>query len=333
MQSSMQKSGFSANELLRCLGILGGTLLYSLGMNLFVVPAGLYTGGIMGLSQLLRTFLLQWTGWTLKVDIAGFINYAINLPMLLIAWKRLDHRIVLKTLLSVTSTTLFLSLVPRTDILSGDQLARCLIGGMLCGSGIGLLLWMGGTSGGMDLLGMMLIKSGSHTSIGHVNLCWNLALYTICAAAFSLSTAIYSILFSFVSTTVMDKLHMQNINVEVTVVTKILSPEMEHEILVDLHRGITRIDGIGEYTGEPGPRVLYPCLQIRNQPPARHHLQIRPPRLHRRQGRRGHLRQLQEENLTPKRSQRAIPRTLRIFLYKPSSSRYNISKPHARSLL
>ena len=81
--------------------------------------------------------------------------------MLLIAWKRLDHRIVLKTLLSVTGTTLFLSLVPRTDILSGDQLARCLIGGMLCGSGIGLLLWMGGTSGGMDLLGMMLIKSGS----------------------------------------------------------------------------------------------------------------------------------------------------------------------------
>ena len=220
-------------------------------MNLFVVPAGLYTGGIMGLSQLLRTFLLQWAGWTPKIDIAGFINYAINLPMLLIAWKRLDHRIVLKTLLSVTGTTLFLSLVPHTDILSGDQLARCLIGGMLCGSGIGLLLWMGGTSGGMDLLGMMLIKSGSHTSIGHVNLCWNLALYTICAAAFSLSTAIYSILFSFVSTTVMDKLHMQNINVEVTVVTKVLSPEMEHEILVDLHRGITRIDGIGEYTGEP----------------------------------------------------------------------------------
>ena len=41
----------------------------------------------------------------------------------------------------------------------------------------------GGSMGGMDLLGMMLIKSGSHTSIGHVNLCWNLMLYTICACA------------------------------------------------------------------------------------------------------------------------------------------------------
>ena len=217
----MQKKFLPVSELLHCLGILGGTLLYSLGMNLFVVPAGLYTGGIMGLSQLLRTFLLRATGWTPAIDIAGLINYAINLPMLLLAWRRLDHRVVLKTLLSVTGTTIFLSLVPRTDILSGDQLARCLIGGMLCGCGIGLLLWMGGTSGGMDLLGMMLIKSGSHTSIGHVNLCWNLMLYTICACAFSLSTAIYSILFSFVSTTAMDKLHMQNINVEVTVVTKI----------------------------------------------------------------------------------------------------------------
>lgn len=251
MQSSMQKLGIPAQELLHCLGILGGTLLYALGMNLFVVPAGLYTGGIMGLSQLIRTFLLRATGWTPPMDIAGFINYALNLPMLLLAWRRLDHRVVLKTLLSVTGTTVFLSLVPRMDILSGDQLARCLIGGMLCGGGIGLLLWMGGTSGGMDLLGMMLIKSGSHTSIGHVNLCWNLVLYAICAYAFSLSTAIYSILFSFISTTTMDKLHMQNINVEVTVVTKIQSPEMEHEILVDLHRGITRYEGIGEYTGQP----------------------------------------------------------------------------------
>ena len=251
MQSSMQRVSSAARETMHCLGILGGTLLYALGMNLFVVPAGLYTGGIMGLSQLLRTFLLRATGWTPAIDIAGLINYAINLPLLLLAWKRLDRRVVLKTLLSVTSTTIFLSLVPRTDILSGDQLARCLIGGLLCGSGIGLLLWMGGTSGGMDLLGMMLIKSGSHTSIGHVNLLWNLMLYAICAVSFSLSAAIYSILFSFVSTTVMDKLHMQNINVEVTVVTKIMSQEMEHEILVDLHRGITRYEGIGEYTGQP----------------------------------------------------------------------------------
>ena len=251
MQESLHKLAVSRSDFLRCAGIVAGAVLYSLGLNLFVVPAGLYTGGIMGFAQLLRTLIVHLTGLKMKFDIAGVINYAINLPILCIAWRRVDHRAVFKTLLSVTSTTIFLSLVPRMDILGGDKLAECLIGGMLCGCGIGVTLWMGGTSGGMDVIGMMLLKKGSHTSIGHVNLIWNLALYAICAAAFNLSTAIYSILFSFVSTTAMDKLHMQNINVEVTVVTKILSPEMEREILVDLHRGITRYEGIGEYTGQP----------------------------------------------------------------------------------
>lgn len=251
MQESLHKLAVSRSDVFRCAGIVAGALLYSLGLNLFVVPAGLYTGGIMGFAQLLRTLIVHLTGLEMKFDIAGVINYAINLPILCIAWRRVDHRAVFKTLLSVTSTTIFLSLVPRMDILGGDKLAECLIGGMLCGCGIGVTLWMGGTSGGMDVIGMMLLKKGSHTSIGHVNLIWNLALYAICAAAFNLSTAIYSVLFSFVSTTAMDKLHMQNINVEVTVVTKILSPEMEREILVDLHRGITRYEGIGEYTGQP----------------------------------------------------------------------------------
>ena len=133
MQEPLQKPAFSKQALLHCAGIVGAGLLYSLGINLFVVPTGLYTGGIMGFAQLLRTLFLHVTGLELKIDIAGIINYAINLPILCIAWRRIDHRVVFKTLLSVTSTTVFLSLVPRTGILGGDKLAECLIGGMLCG--------------------------------------------------------------------------------------------------------------------------------------------------------------------------------------------------------
>ena len=251
MQSVLQKYLVSKGDLLRCAGIVAGAALYALSMNFFIVPANLYTGGVMGLSQLLRTLFLHLTGLDPSFEIAGIINWMINAPLLLLAWRRLDHRLVFKTLLAVTSSTLFLSVIPRTDVLGSDKLAECLIGGMVCGCSVGLILWMGGTLGGMDVVGMMLIKKGSHTSIGHVNLLWNLALYTICAVAFNLSTAIYSILFSFISTTAMDKLHMQNINVEVTVVTKLLDPDMEREILVDLHRGITRYEGIGEYTGQP----------------------------------------------------------------------------------
>ena len=81
MQEPLQKTAFSKQELLHCAGIVGAGLLYSLGINLFVVPAGLYTGGIMGFAQLLRTLFLYLTGLELKIDIAGIINYAINLPI------------------------------------------------------------------------------------------------------------------------------------------------------------------------------------------------------------------------------------------------------------
>ena len=71
MQYFMQNKSETGREVLQCVAILGGTLFYAAGMNLFVVPAGLYTGGIMGLAQLLRTLLIHLTGWTPKIDIAG----------------------------------------------------------------------------------------------------------------------------------------------------------------------------------------------------------------------------------------------------------------------
>ena len=74
MQEQLQKLAVSKQEVLHCLGIIGAGFLYSLGINLFVVPAGLYTGGIMGFAQLLRTLFLHVTGLELKIDIAEAIH-------------------------------------------------------------------------------------------------------------------------------------------------------------------------------------------------------------------------------------------------------------------
>ena len=67
MQEQLQKLAVSKQEVLHCLGIVGAGFLYSLGINLFVVPAGLYTGGIMGFAQLffvVRRPVLRNYGWT-----------------------------------------------------------------------------------------------------------------------------------------------------------------------------------------------------------------------------------------------------------------------------
>ena len=240
----------TSNEFFRIFCIILGAAIYSIGVNLFVVPAGLYTGGVMGICQILRTLLERYFHFG-GIDIAGILYYVINLPLLLLAWRKLDRRFALKTVIAVSSMTLFLSLIPATDVLGGDTLAKCLIGGIISGAGCGIILWMGATSGGMDIIGIILFKQGVHISVGQLGISVNVMLYSVCALLFALPTAIYSIIYAVISAFTIDKLHMQNINMEVNILTKKDSSEMEKDILNNLRRGVTKIQASGEYTEEP----------------------------------------------------------------------------------
>ena len=128
-----------------------GAFLYALGINLFVVPSGFYTGGVMGLCQVIRTLLDKVC--VLPFDVTGVLYYAINIPLLVIAWFRIDRAFVGRTLLCVTAITVFLSIIPERPILSGDVIANCLVGGVIAGGGTGMMLWGGGTGGGLDISG------------------------------------------------------------------------------------------------------------------------------------------------------------------------------------
>ena len=244
-------------EYVRYTGILLGSVIYAVGMNFFVVPAGIYTGGVMGICQLIRTLLVSYLHLPVGgIDIAGILFYIVNIPMLLIAWRKIEHSLVMKTLITVTFMTLFLSLIPVRDVLGGDQLTKCLIGGIVVGAGVGIVLMMGGTSGRKDVIGFMMMKNGSNVSIGQVNLVTNIFLYAVCAIMFQLPTAIYSIIYAFISSFTTDKLHTQNISVEVNIITKIDTGDMEREIMSSMNRGVTKLRGEGAYTEEP-VNVLY----------------------------------------------------------------------------
>ena len=79
-------------EIKRGLMSILGAFLYAAGINLFVVPAGLYTGGLMGICQVIRTILTTLLGMDFgSLDIAGIIYYVINIPIFFIAFRRLGE--------------------------------------------------------------------------------------------------------------------------------------------------------------------------------------------------------------------------------------------------
>ena len=236
-----------------------GAFMYAAGINFFVVPSGLYTGGVMGICQVIRTLLSELLHIEFQaVDIAGVIYYIINIPIFIVAFKKLGRKFLTKTVIAVTAMTVFLSLIPITVVVE-DRMAACVVGGILSGAGTGIILRMGSSGGGMDVVGVLLTKWKKDFSVGKVGLMVNLVLYLSCAFLFDIEIVVYSVIYAAVYSVAMDRVHTQNINVEANIITKADTTELEKEVFYDLGRGVTKWSVMGAYTHD-NSHILYIML-------------------------------------------------------------------------
>ena len=233
------------------IGILG-TFINAFGVNYFIVPMGLFSGGILGVSQLLRTLITQHIAMPAGVDLAGILYMALNLPLILLAWNALGRVFVVRTLICTLTSSFFYSILtaPATPILE-ERIACCLVGGIIGGFGLGLTLTSGCSSGGLDILGLWLTKRGSHFTVGRFSVSFNAVLYSICAILFDVQTALYSIIYNVISSLMVDRAHQQGISVQLMIFTRDEDPELPQHIMRELNRGVTYWEGMGAYTGKP----------------------------------------------------------------------------------
>jgi uncharacterized membrane-anchored protein YitT (DUF2179 family) len=253
---------FSKKELGRTLGAVLGTLIYAAGVNLFVVPVGVYSGGIMGICQVVRTILARFLNVPFSgFDFAGLIYYIVNIPLFFLAFKSMGKLFFVKTMVCTVTMTVFLLMIPIPAqlLVRNDILTSCLIGGIVSGVGSGLTLMMGGSGGGMDIIGLYYIKRRKKSGVGKVTLAVNFVLYAVCIVLFDLTTAVYSIIVAITDTVAIDRLHSQNINVEVIVISKKDLTDFQSEFMSTMGRGITKWDFTGAYTNEPS-ELLYIIL-------------------------------------------------------------------------
>ena len=249
------------NRWLRIVAAVVGELIAAAALNLFIVPLNLYTGGIMGVCQLIRTFLQTQLGVTFGAyDIAGILYFLVNVPILLFAYKSLGLGLVAKTIICTVSYSLFYSIIPIPSApIVDDYLTACLLGGILTGIGSGIVLTCGCSSGGLDVIGLCLSKRGSSFTVGKFSLTFNVFLYTACLILFSPEVAIYSVIYNFFASMVLDRMHQQNVNVMALIFTHADEHILGQFIIDKLNRGVTYWNGPGAYTGQ-GVHVL--CVSL-----------------------------------------------------------------------
>ena len=248
------------NKWLRlAMGVFGGILMAA-GINLIIVPQGMYSGGLYGLCQVVRTLIVTNTGLETPVDLAGVLYLLVNIPLILLAWRSLGREFVLGMTVVTVVNSVALAVIPSPAVpIIADKLTSCLLGGIISGFSSGLILTCGCSTGGLDVLGLYLSKLGKGFTVGRFSITFNAALYTLCAVLFDLSTAIYSAIYVVFQALFLDRVHQQNISVQMLIFTK-EDPDRLNQVILDrLDRSFTLWEGQGGYSHQQ-VHVLCVCL-------------------------------------------------------------------------
>ncbi len=227
---------------------LGGILLSSVAINYFIVPNHLYNGGVLGISQLIRSGLEVLLDYQFPFDISGLISFLINVPLFIIAYKYISKTFFRRTILCVVAQTVFLTLLPiPKDVLLDDLLTCVLIGGILGGFGGGMTLSASASGGGTDIIGVVISMRNKKLSVGRIQRAINLTIYGICGVLYGLPTMIYSVIYAVISSLVVDHTHKQNICSYVMVFTKNQPDKIIQFVRDELVRDATYWEAIGGF--------------------------------------------------------------------------------------
>ena len=231
--------------------VIGGNLLFAIGINVIISPMNLYSSGFTGISMLLRMLLVdvlhvpQIPG----VDYLGIIYWLVNLPLFLLAYKAMGREFCITTVVSIGIASLCMALVPVwKEPIFDDYLTACLVGGLVSGTGAGLVLKGGTSGGGQDIIGVALSKTHPNFSVGKISIAINAVIYGVCFFLFDIQTVVYSMIFAVVNALALDYQHTQNINVQVMIFTK--KEGITAKVLNEVNRGVTYWNGAGGYTDE-----------------------------------------------------------------------------------
>ncbi len=228
-----------------------GTALFCFSTTYFILPVNIYNGGVLGTSQVIQAVMENSLLLNLPsgIEIIGILNLFFNIPLFILAYKSISKTFLLKTFYSVGIQTLLFTLLPPLQVpIVDDVLTSGIIGGAMAGAGIGIVLFAGATTGGVDILGMFFTLKYKNFSVGYFSIIYNSLLYFLCSIVFDISTAIYSVITIFVTSIVVDKFHAQNIRIMAIIFTK--NEELSRNIITKMHRGVTMWNGKGVYTME-----------------------------------------------------------------------------------
>lgn len=228
-----------------------GAIFSAFSIEEFLLPNHLFDGGITGISMIISHFI--------KIKL-GLLIILINIPFMLLGFKKMNHIFVLKMIYAIGIMSLMTGFMQPMHEATDETILAVVYGGLILGLGVGLVLKGGGCLDGTEVVAVVLSKTTS-LSVGQVILFFNIFIFLTAGFLFDLDKGLYSLMMYFISSKVIDII---DIGFESTKSVMIITDEgdrLADKIYKELGRTVTFIPGEGYISGNV-KNILY-CVITR----------------------------------------------------------------------
>jgi uncharacterized membrane-anchored protein YitT (DUF2179 family) len=234
------------------LSIILGALMWAISINGILIHHEFISGGISGLALVIY-YLFP------KLSI-GLMVFLINIPLFIMGWKMISGKFFFLSLLGMSSFSLLLILTTKFHITVENPLLAAIFAGVISGCGSGLIFRSGSSGGGTGIIAMILNRRLS-VRVGLVSTIINSVPLVLGALLINLDAALYSIIYVFISGSVLDRI-LASFNERRSVfIISSHSSEISQQILTKLNRGVTLLAGRGAFSKSP-TEVIYSVVSL-----------------------------------------------------------------------
>ncbi len=234
---------FSKRWLLHYSLIVVGSFILAAGFVLFITPYKIVPGGVYGISIVLHH---------LFGTPVGLVALAFDIPLTIIGIKVLGPRFGVKTVVGFVLTAVFVDTLTyfygTEPLVQGDPLLSSIFGGLFVGLGLGLIFKSRATSGGSDIIAMIVSKY-TKLPVGQLMIAVDSVIVIVGLFAFQdWKIPLYSLIVIFITGKVIDTI-LEGANYDkVLLIVSDKTQEIRDKIINDLNRGGTLLNGEGLYS-------------------------------------------------------------------------------------
>lgn len=260
-----------------CLLILTGATLLALGINWFLEPSELVTGGISGTAIVIKEVSKMTIGFGIPLWLT---NIALNIPLFLISIKQRGFKFAQKSLYSVLWLSFalwFTGYLPNPFLSNADILLTALFGGAFLGVGIGLVIRSGGTTGGTDMLASIIKFRHTKFPISKLMLCIDGTIILCGCFIFGQEKAMYAIISVIVTSKVISNIIEGVDYAKAVFIISNKNHIISKEIMEKIPRGVTGLKATGMYSKED-KEMLYVVVSQKEVAKLRELVELHDPK-------------------------------------------------------